>query len=193
MFYFRAGHIETRTPFVEPTMMLFKSWWNQLRKRVDLSDYKVYLVGSFAEKAYGANLKCDDIDIILRGDIKNYTNLKNILDESLMIGFKHNIMIDINWVNQNLYQEHLAIRKKCQRIKKSEKFTRIKNFVEVETRDINKPRTIRRYETKYRVTQLPSGLYQIDGYDYQTIAKAKKRVQDNIYSGIHLDVKNAFR
>lgn len=30
----------------------------------------------------------------------------------------------------------------------------------------------------------------MDGYDYRTIAKAKKRVQEDIYSGVHLDIKN---
>jgi hypothetical protein len=193
MFYFRAGNIETRTPWNEPTMMAFKSWWGQLKKATNLDDYKVYLVGSFAEKVYGANIKTNDIDIILRGEIKSYPNLKDVLDKAMILGFQNKLLIDIKWQNQNLYQEHLAIRKKCQRIQKTEKFTRIKNFTEYEARDINTPRTITRYETKYRVTPLPCGLYQMDGYDYRTIAKAKKRVQEDIYSGVHLDIKNAFR
>lgn len=112
MFYFRAGNIETRTPWNEPTMMAFKSWWGQLKKATNLDDYKVYLVGSFAEKVYGANIKTNDIDIILRGEIKSYPNLKDVLDKAMILGFQNKLLIDIKWQNQNLYQEQFSYKKK---------------------------------------------------------------------------------
>ena len=56
MFYFRIGNIETTTPWERPRYDNFKGWWNNFNKEVDLSDYKVYLVGSFAENIYGAKI-----------------------------------------------------------------------------------------------------------------------------------------
>ena len=58
----------------------FKGWWNNFNKEVDLSDYKVYLVGAFAENIYGAKIPTMDVDIVLRNEVKDYDKLKEILD-----------------------------------------------------------------------------------------------------------------
>ena len=61
---------------------------------------QLYLVGAFCENYYlGTNRETWDVDLILRGDIQDYTELKDILNKSIEIGFKHNILIDIAWRN----------------------------------------------------------------------------------------------
>ena len=91
MFYFRIGNIETTKPWQQPRYDKFKGWWNNFNKEVDLSDYKVYLVGSFAENIYGANIPTMDVDIVLRNEVKDYDKLKEILDTAMIMGFERNI------------------------------------------------------------------------------------------------------
>ena len=98
MFYFRIGNIETTTPWEQPRYDKFKGWWNNFNKEVDLSDYKVYLVGAFAENVYGANIPTMDVDIVLRNEVKDYDKLKEILDTAMIMGFERNMFIDINGV-----------------------------------------------------------------------------------------------
>jgi len=43
------------------------------------------------------------------------------------------------------------------------------------------------------VTELVNGLYEIEGFDYYTTSKVKKRMRDNIYNGKFLDLKNGIR
>ena len=111
MFYFRIGNIETTTPWEQPRYDKFKGWWNNFNKEVDLSDYKVYLVGAFAENVYGAKIPTMDVDIVLRNEVKDYDKLKEILDTAMIMGFERNMFIDIKWSNEKLWQEHLGIRK----------------------------------------------------------------------------------
>ena len=122
MFYFRIGNIETTTPWEQPRYDKFKGWWNNFNKEVDLSDYKVYLVGAFAENVYGANIPTMDVDIVLRNEVKDYNKLKHILDTAMIMGFERNMFIDIKWSNEALWQEHLGIRKKCERVKRFSNF-----------------------------------------------------------------------
>ena len=111
MFYFRIGNIETTNPWEQPRYDKFKGWWNNFNKEVDLSDYKVYLVGAFAENIYGAKIPTMDVDIVLRNEVKDYDKLKEILDTAMIMGFERNMFIDIKWSNEALWQEHLGIRK----------------------------------------------------------------------------------
>ena len=84
---------------------------NNFDKEVDLSDYKVYLVGSFAENIYGADIPTMDVDIVLRNEVKDYDKLKHILDTAMILGFDRNMFIDIKWSNEPLWKEHLGVRK----------------------------------------------------------------------------------
>ena len=47
MFEFTIGNIKTFTPWEQPRFDTFRGWWNKFNRDVDLSDYRVYLVGSF--------------------------------------------------------------------------------------------------------------------------------------------------
>ena len=98
MFEFTIGNIKTFTPWEQPRFDTFRGWWNRFNRDVDLSDYRVYLVGSFAENIYGASIPTMDVDIVLRNEVKDYRKLKHILDKAMILGFESKMFIDIKWV-----------------------------------------------------------------------------------------------
>ena len=79
-------------------MISLKDGGNNFNKEVDLSDYKVYLVGAFAENIYGAKIPTMDVDIVLRNEVKDYDKLKEILDTAMIIAVLKEIFIDIKGV-----------------------------------------------------------------------------------------------
>ena len=193
MFYFRIGDIETTTPWEAPRKDRFIGWWDKFNSSVDLSDYKCYLVGSFAENMYGANIQTMDVDIVLRNEIKVPYKLKHIMDHAMILGFESKMFIDIKWSCETLWTEHLGLRKKCKRPSKLNKFTRVKNHnYSVKTKNgITLERRL--LPESLKVRKMISGLYEIEGYDYATTSKVNKRMRDNTYTGKYMDLKNAFR
>jgi len=194
MFEFTIGNIKTFTPWEQPRFDTFRGWWNRFNRDVDLSDYRVYLVGSFAENIYGASIPTMDVDIVLRNEVKDYDKLKEILDTAMIMGFERNMFIDIKWSNEALWQEHLGIRKKCDRPSKiNTKFRRIKNHKK-SIKTLNGITLQEKVLPKsLRVKELVNGLYEIEGYDYLTISKVNKRIRENTYNGKFLDLKNGIR
>ena len=99
--------------------------------------------------------------------LKDYDKLKEILDTAMIMGFERNMFIDIKWSNEALWQEHLGIRKKCDRPSKIHtKFRRNKNHKKsiktlngITLQDKVLPKSL-------RVKELVNGLYEIEGYDY---------------------------
>ena len=120
--------------------------------------------------------------------------LKEILDTAMIMGFERNMFIDIKWSNEALWQEHLGIRKKCERPSKiNTKFKRIKNHKKslktyngLTLQEVSLPKSL-------AVKELVSGLYEIEGYDYFTISKVNKRIREKTYNGKFLDLKNGIR
>ena len=193
MFYFRIGDIETTTPWEAPRKDRFIGWWDKFNSSVDLSDYKCYLVGSFAENMYGANIQTMDVDIVLRNEIKDPHKLKNIMDTAMVLGFQSKMFVDIKWSCETLWAEHLGLRKKCDRPSKLNKFKRVKNHnYSVKTRNgITLERRL--LPESLNVTKIIPGLFEIEGYDYYTTSKVRKRMRENIYNGNYMDLKNALR
>ena len=193
MFEFTIGNIKTFTPWEQPRFDTFRGWWNRFNREVDLSDYRVYLVGSFAENIYGANIPTMDVDIVLRNEVKDYTKLKHILDTAMIMGFESKMFIDIKWSCETLWTEHLGLRKKCQRPSKLSKFTRIKNY-NYSIKTVNGITLEKRNMPKdMRCKEIIDGLYEVTGYDYMTASKVNKRMREKTYTGKYMDLKNAFR
>ena len=193
MFEFTIGNIKTFTPWERPRFDTFRGWWNRFNRDVDLSDYRVYLVGSFAENIYGANIPTMDVDIVLRNEVKDHTKLKHILDTAMILGFESKMFIDIKWSCETLWTEHLGIRKKCQRPSKLSKFTRIKNH-NYSIKTVNGQTLEKRFLPKsMNCKEIIDGLYEVTGYDYMTTSKVNKRMREKTYTGKYLDLKNAFK
>ena len=104
MFYYRAGNISTKTNWSLPTKLAFNKWLNKWSKTTGLINYNVYLTGGFCEKYFlNEDLQTPDIDLLItpvkKTNIK-YTELKNILEQAIKIGFNNKLLIDI-WYNAN--------------------------------------------------------------------------------------------
>ena len=193
MFEFTIGNIKTFTPWERPRLDTFRGWWNRFNRDVDLSDYRVYLVGSFAENIYGANIPTMDVDIVLRNKVKDYRKLKHILDTAMIMGFESKMFIDIKWSCETLWTEHLGLRKKCKRPSKLSDFTRIKNH-NYSIKTVNGQTLEKRFLPKsMNCKELIDGLYEVKGYDYMTTSKVNKRMREKTYTGKYLDLKNAFK
>ena len=191
MFYCKLGDIETSTPWMRPTIDSFRRWsmeWVQLN---NLSDFDVYLVGGFAEKLNNYDLETWDVDIVLRGDIQSFENLKSVMDSAVSLGFSNCMLIDIMWVSDSVWTQHLNIRT-GNPIDTSLEYVRYRNF-DVFTKISDEVESVVDLKTMFEVEEVISGLFKISGFDDRTANKVLKKVEDDIYKGIYVDLKNVVR
>lgn len=95
-YYTRIGDVSSRKKPKRASFERFSNWYNQFKQVENLNDYDVYLIGSFPEFYYGeSTYKPYDIDIVLVGEIKDKTILKNILDTAARLGYENELIIDI--------------------------------------------------------------------------------------------------
>ena len=114
MFYYQKGDISTNIPWVKPSPLAFNQWLEEWLQTQGIGDYKIFLTGAFCQNYFlNKNIDTWDIDIILIGKIQKYNVLKNILDEAVKIGFKHNLLIDVFWRDKlpevNLFSQEKVI------------------------------------------------------------------------------------
>ena len=124
---------------------------------------------------------------------RDYRKLKHILDTAMIMGFESKMFIDIKWVCETVWTEHLGLRKKCQRPSKLSDFTRIKNH-NYSIKTVNGQTLEKKFLPKtVNCKELIDGLYEVKGYDYMTTSKVNKRMREKTYTGKYLDLKNAFK
>lgn len=186
MFNFKVGCIETNKKWKNPTYNVFRKWYLDWSLKNDTSNYKTYLVGGFAEKLMNPLHTTTDVDIILTGEVGDYTLLKDILNSGMSLGFKHNMLIDISWVNDSVWNQHIAIRKGSY-VNPNQNFSRIRTFYKTE-KTIDGKTTKVDFSDWFKVTELIDGLYQIDGFDSQTANKVIKHMSGDIYKGIYMEL-----
>ena len=113
MIYYQKGDISTTTPWNRPTPLIFNQWLEEWSQIPGIKEYKIFLVGAFCQNYFlNKNIETWDIDIILMGEIQDYSILKNILDKAVEIGFKHKLLIDIFWRNHLLLELNLLSQEK---------------------------------------------------------------------------------
>lgn len=186
IFQFKVGDIVTDTQWNSPTFESFNKWYSEWRGGNDLSEYKVHLVGGFAEKLMNPLHNTMDVDIVLTGEIHNYNTLKSILNDGMALGFKHNLLIDISWVNEAVWNQHISIRKGIS-VNPNQEFTRIRTFYKTE-KTIQNNTTKVDFSNWFKVTEIINGLYRIDGFDEQTTNKVIKHMSGDIYKGIYMEL-----
>lgn len=101
MFYYKKGNVICRIPWNKPSIKVFNKWLDEFKQIPGVNDYDLHLTGAFCQ-IYFLNKEIDtsDLDMFLisKPNINmDYVVLKNILEESLRIGFKHQLLIDICW------------------------------------------------------------------------------------------------
>lgn len=183
MFYVRCGNIESNTPWSRPNVEALKNWYTQLSQlNSNTNKFKFNIVGGFAEKLSNPNIDTWDIDIALTSDIiEDYNQIKTLLDDATKLAFENKILLDIYWVNHQLFNFHknLSADTNLENIDKS-KLILIRNFYDFEITK-NGNTTYIDLRNNQQVTELIDGLYMFYGYNESTINKVISRIKDNIY------------
>ena len=183
MFYVRCGNIESNIQWDRPNVVALKNWYNQLSKINPNTDkFKFNIVGGFAEKLTNPNIDTWDIDIALTSNIiEDYNQIKTLLDDATKLAFENKILLDIYWVNHQLFDFHknLSADTNLENIDKS-KLILIRNFYDFEITK-NGNTTYIDLRNNQQVTKLIDGLYMFYGYNESTINKVISRIKDNIY------------
>lgn len=88
---YRVGNIKTDwDTLVYPNEERFGLWLEEFSKVPNINNYDVWLCGKFLQ-----GIKTTDIDIILTKQPESLSELKKILMKGIKLGFKYNILIDI--------------------------------------------------------------------------------------------------
>lgn len=191
MFKFKVGKFSITEKWETPIYQKFLNWYNEWVTQTPLVDYDIHLVGGFAEKLINPLHETQDVDIILTGDISDYKILKDGLNTAMELGFKHKLFIDISWVNTNVWNQHIAIRRGVV-VNPNQDFSRIRTFYKFEKFENGKTSKVD-FSNSFTITKLINGLYQLDGYDSTTTDKVVKRVEGDIYKGIYMELNNVVR
>ena len=183
MFYVRCGNIESNIQWGRPNVGALKNWYTQLSQlNSNTNKFKFNIVGGFAEKLSNPNIDTWDIDIALTSDIiEDYNQIKTLLDDATKLAFENKILLDIYWVNHQLFDFHknLSADTDLKNIDKS-KLILIRNFYDFEITK-NGNTTYIDLRNNQQVTELIDGLYMFYGYNESTINKVISRIKDNIY------------
>jgi hypothetical protein len=194
MFYVRCGNIESNIQWDRPNVDGLKNWYNQLSKINPNTDkFKFNIVGGFAEKLTNPNIDTWDIDIALTSNIiEDYNQIKTLLDDAIKLAFENKILLDIYWVNHQLFDFHknLSADTNLENIDKSNLIL-IRNFYDFEISK-NGNTTYIDLRNNQQVTKLIDGLYMFYGYNENTINKVINRIKDNIYKRNIIEIQSIY-
>ena len=194
MFYVRCGNIESNIQWGRPNVGALKNWYTQLSQlNSNTNKFKFNIVGGFAEKLSNPNIDTWDIDIALTSDIiEDYHQIKTLLDDATKLAFENKILLDIYWVNHQLFDFHknLSADTDLKNIDKS-KLILIRNFYDFEITK-NGNTTYIDLRNNQQVTELIDGLYMFYGYNENTINKVVNRIKDNIYKRNIVEIQSIY-
>jgi hypothetical protein len=194
MFYVRCGNIESNIPWGRPNVEALKNWYTQLSQlNLNTNKFKFNIVGGFAEKLLNPNIDTWDIDIALTSDIiEDYNQIKTLLDDATKLAFENKILLDIYWVNHQLFDFHknLSADTNLTNIDKS-KLILIRNFYDFEITK-NGNTTYIDLRNNQQVTELIDGLYMFYGYNESTINKVISRIKGNIYKRNIVEIQSIY-
>ena len=177
MFYCKIGDISTSVAWYSPTKQRLENWYKEWIQLKGAQDFDLYLVGNTAEGIYGnSNTITWDVDLVLIGDIKNYKVLKNLLKQSILIGWRHYMMIDMTH-NNKLFSQ--LKNEPFKQIRYSRNFYKKKdNIIEEFTWSGDK------------TNSLPEGLKELIFSQPPGYNKWIKKQKENVYLGIEKNFKD---
>jgi hypothetical protein len=194
MFYVRCGNIESNIQWDRPNVKALQNWYIQLSQlNSNTNKFKFNIVGGFAEKLSNPNIETWDIDIALTSNIiEDYNQLKTLLDDATKLAFENKILLDIYWVNHQLFDFHknLSADTNLENIDKSNLIL-IRNFYDFEISK-NDNTTYIDLRNNQQVTKLIDGLYMFYGYNESTINKVIQRIKDNIYKRNIIEIQSIY-
>ena len=181
MFLYKVGEVETKIPWKRPNKLSFTNWLEEWQKTPGLSNYKAYLCGTFLQNYLDNSdlgRETCDIDVFLTGKITNYEELKNILTQAQILGFKNELLIDIGWIDK-LYELNLEYEDNLHNV------TYIKNYKKIVKKS---PYEEYEYESPVKVKELIPGLYEQKGVKKSNYLKFKDKHLNGNHHKIRLRV-----
>lgn len=106
-FFYKTGSVETRVPWFPPDPLFLNDWRDEFFETPGVEEYTFWMCGAAMEPWLTS-----DIDIIVTGEITDYSTLERVLTQAMVLGFKHRQFIDIGW--NNYYKKFLE-RGPCER------------------------------------------------------------------------------
>lgn len=177
MFYCKIGDISTSIAWYSPTKQRLENWYKEWIQLEGAQDFDLYFVGNSAEGIYGnSDTITWDVDLVLIGKVKDYKILKNLLKQSILIGWSHYMLIDMTHNNKLFSQLNNTPLKQI-------KYSR--NFYK-ETNE----KIIKYIDTADKVNPLPEGLEEIIHNTPPGYNKWIKNQKENIYLGVEKNFKD---
>ena len=181
-FWASMGDVETTKPFRKPSMLRLADFWKEFSMLTSYDDFNFYLIGGLAEQKFGAYpAPTWDVDIAITGEVEDYLKLKRLLDYGYQIGWDNHMCIDMFWTSDvtHAYREEF---KPVSVIRNSKTFI-MKRGEEV----------IQQNFTADEEYTLPNGLTQFIWYEPSTpYKKVQKRLDNGLYAGVVVDLKDFF-
>lgn len=91
---YTRGPISTDKMWNKPTVAAIKAWHRDMRLAIERSGFTAYLVGGSLTNINYTN----DVDVVYVGAYKPEL-VEQLLIQSLIAGFRHNILVDARWQN----------------------------------------------------------------------------------------------
>lgn len=93
-FYYEIGKLTTTDKWFRPDKDLLKTWYSQIKELQGFSKYTYYAGDSLlkVEKTW-------DVDVLMTGEIDDYEELRDFLNDCIQLGFEHRQLIDIYHVS----------------------------------------------------------------------------------------------
>jgi len=89
---YTRGAYTTDRGFNRPTIAAISAWYDDMKLVIERSEYKGYITGRCLTDIKNTM----DVDIVYTGKL-NTTTLEQLLITSVIIGFRHNLLIDARW------------------------------------------------------------------------------------------------
>ncbi len=93
-FEFTIGDLTTTTPWQRPDRTKLNAWYDDFQEVAGFSSYTI-----LAGDALFTNPDTWDADIIVTGSITTNTELRNLLREGMRLGFEHEQLVDIFYID----------------------------------------------------------------------------------------------
>ena len=106
-FFYKAGRVETTTPWFPPDPAFLNAWRDEFFQTPGVSNYTFWLCGAAMEP-----WPTTDVDVLVTGDITSFQALEDMLATAMELGFKHRQFIDIGW---NDYYKKYLMKGPCER------------------------------------------------------------------------------
>lgn len=170
---YQFGNYKIYEQFSKPTFELFQNWRVDFLNNNDLENYKVLFMGNAAEQFFGqSQISTTDIDIIIHSPIIDYNKISTILNSAFQIGLSYNLLIDIYFVDTDIFSKptfdkYYSIRFYKEIVVDESKILMVSNATEFDI--------------------LPNGLWGIHRTESQT--KSYQKYIDRINSGQYLGLK----